>query len=142
MTSKLTTQFNRIEAIAGLNDDSTFENGLSRYFSVLSEALQLPCLVTGIKDFQREEYYIFGPGSLAGYRTRKCTQPSFQLLAIEAEFYSEWMMHSGEDIATHVRRISDSREFTLGLSELKTQETDSQNHQLLDDYSVYFCNYR
>jgi hypothetical protein len=106
----------------------------------------LPCLVTGIEDFLWEEYYIFGPGSLAEYRARKCTQPSFQdtfqLLAIEAGFYSEWMMHSGEDIAAHVRRISDSREFTLGLSEFKTQETDSQNHQLLDDYSVYFCNYR
>jgi hypothetical protein len=146
MISKSTAQIKRIEAIIGSDDDSTFEDGIATYFLVLSEALQIPCVVTGIEDFNWEEYYILGPGRQAEYRGRKKTQPSFQdtfqLLAIEAEYYSEWMLNPGEDIAAHVRRISDSKKFTLGLSELKTQKTDSPNHQLLDDYAVYFYNYR
>ncbi|MCZ6672323.1 MAG: hypothetical protein O7C75_05215 [Verrucomicrobia bacterium] len=146
MTSRYTAQIKRIEAIVGSNDNSTFEDSITRYFSVLSEALQLPCVVTGIEDFQWEEYYILGPGNLNEYRTRKRSQPSFQdtfqLHAIEAGHYSEWMMFPGEDIAGHVCRIADSRKFTLGLSELKTQGTNSPNHQLLDDYSVFFYNYR
>jgi hypothetical protein len=56
--------------------------------------------------------------------------------------YSEWMLWPVEDIAAHVRRQSDGKEFVLGLAELKAVDESSPNHDLLDDYSVFFVNYR
>jgi hypothetical protein len=55
---------------------------------------------------------------------------------------SEWMMFGGEDIAAHVRRKSDGKEFGLGLAELEAVNKKSRNYQLLDDYAVWFVNNR
>ena len=65
-----------------------------------------------------------------------------QVLAIEKGVYSEWMMFSGEDLAGHVRRKSDGREFYLGLAEIKAFDKKSKNYQLLDDFGVWFVNNR
>ena len=51
-------------------------------------------------------------------------------------------MFGGEDIGAHVRRKSDGKEFWLGLAELKAVDKKSANHQLLDDYAVWFVNNR
>lgn len=48
----------------------------------------------------------------------------------------------GEDIAARVRRKSDGKEFYLGLAELKAIDKRSPSNQLLDDYAVFFTNYR
>lgn len=55
---------------------------------------------------------------------------------------SEWMLFAGEDLAAHVRRKSDGKEFCLGLAELEVTNKKSKNHQFLEDYVVYFANYR
>jgi hypothetical protein len=47
-----------------------------------------------------------------------------------------------EDIAAHVRRISDGKKFVLGLAELEATDKKSPNFQLLDDYAVWFVNNR
>jgi hypothetical protein len=52
------------------------------------------------------------------------------------------MLFGGEDIAAQVRRKSDGKEFYLGLSELEAVDSRSPNYQLLDDYVVWFVNYR
>jgi hypothetical protein len=44
--------------------------------------------------------------------------------------------------AAHVKRIKDGKEFVLGLAELKATDKKSANHQLLDDYAVWFVNNR
>ena len=43
---------------------------------------------------------------------------------------------------TRVRRISDSKEFVLGLSELKAIDEKSNSYQLLEDFSVWLVNNR
>jgi len=105
-----------------------------------------PREVTGIEDFDWEEYYVWGPGSPKEYERLKKHQPSyrdrFELMAIERDVVSEWMLFGGEDIAAHVRRKSDGKEFYLGLAELKTVDRRSPSYQLLDDYAVFFTNYR
>ena len=45
-----------------------------------------------------------------------------------------------KDIAARLKRISDGKEFILGLSELKAIDKKSENYQLLDDFSVWFVN--
>ena len=111
----------------------------------LKAKLQLPCEVTGIEDFQWEEPYIFGAWDQAEYVELKKTQPSYEdryeLVEIGRDGDSEWMIFC-EDIAGRARRISDGKVFVLGLSELEGTDKKSLNHQLIDDYAVWFANSR
>jgi len=112
----------------------------------LKNRLVLPCEVTGIEDFQWEERYVFGPGDKDEYKHLKKTNPSYtdryELLEIDKEIQSEWMMFWDSDIAARVKRISDGKEFFLGLSELRAIDKKTENYQLLDDYAVWFVNSR
>jgi hypothetical protein len=137
--------FARADAILGGREVEDLDEALDLMLAHLRKNLQLPCEVTGIEDFQWEEPYILGGWSPAEYRRLKKTQPSytdrFQLIAVSRDEDSEWMM-SDEDIAARVRRISDGREFVLGLAELEALDKHSRNYQLLDDYAVWFANSR
>jgi len=53
-----------------------------------------------------------------------------------------WMMFYSEDVAAHVRRRSDGKEFYLGLAEIKAVDKKSINYQLIDDYAVWLVNNR
>jgi len=139
-------QFQRIDAILRDSKERGFMAAVKVFFEHLHRSLVLPCEVTGIEDFQWEEFYVIGPGDRKEYERLKKHQPSyrdrFELVGIGLRVCSEWMMFAGEDIATQVRRKSDGKEFTLGLAELKAVEKKSPNYQLLDDYAVFFVNYR
>jgi hypothetical protein len=138
-------QFARVDAILG---DKRIDMGeaVDVLLTHLQANLQLPCEVTGIEDFRWEEPYVFGAWPQAEYRQLKKTQPSyrdrFELLSLDRDEISEWMMMPGEDIAARVRRKSDGKEFVLGLSELKATDKKSPNYQLLDDYAVWLVNNR
>jgi hypothetical protein len=45
-------------------------------------------------------------------------------------------------LAVKVKRVSDSKRFMLPLAHLKAREKPSNNDQLLDDYAVWFVNWR
>jgi hypothetical protein len=144
--ARVDAQDMRIAKIVGDDDDATFEDCVNKFYHHLKGSLQLPCDVTGIEDFDWEEYYVLGPGERKQYDKLRQSQPSYEdkyeLLAIEADVYSEWMMFHGEDLAAHVRRRSDGKEFYLGLAELKAVDRKSRNYELLDDYAVWFVNSR
>lgn len=135
----------RCDAIFGDKVEADQEELLDVFFEHLKANLQLPCEVTGMEDFNWEEPYVFGGWSPAEYKMLKKTQPSYRdkydLLDIEREGRSEWQLFC-EDMLAHVRRKSDGKEFYLGLSELKTTDKKSPNHQLLDDYSIWLVNNR
>ncbi len=146
------TQFDaqniRIKEIVGDEDDDEidFEDCVDKFYNHLKVSLQLPCNITGIEDFRWEERYVIGPGNRKEYEKLCKNQPSykdiFELLSIERESISEWMMYGYEDIAGLVRRTSDGKEFYLGLAEIKAIDKKSVNYQLLDDYAVWFVNNR
>ena len=48
----------------------------------------------------------------------------------------------GYGISVNVKRVSDKRKFTLPLADLESTDKQSNNYQLLDDYSVWFVNYQ
>ncbi len=139
-------QYQRIESVLGGSEKLSFDEMVDKLFAYLQGSLALPCEVTGIEDFDWEEYYVLGPGEPKEYERLKKQQPSyrdrFELLAIERGAVSDWMLFGGEDIAARVRRKTDGKEFYLGLSELKAVDRRSPNYQLLDDYAVFFANYR
>jgi len=144
--TRINAQDARIAEIVGDEEESSFEDGVDKFYHHLQKALQLPCDVTGIEDFRWEEYYVIGPGDPQEFERLRQNQPSFQdtfeLLAIEADVDSEWMMFHGEDLAGHVRRRSDGKEFYLGLAELKAVARKSKAYQPLHDYAVWFVNSR
>ncbi len=144
--SKRDAQDERIHAILPEGGSGSFGDSVEKFYRHLTESLQLPCDVTGIEDFRWEEYYVLGPGDRKEYERLRKTQPSYQdtleLLAIEWDLFSEWMLFHGEDLAGRVRRKSDGKEFHLGLAEIKAVDKHSLNYQLLDDYSVWFVNNR
>ena len=142
--AELDQQEQRILAVLGHKRIRPNE-ALKRWYKYLVSHIVLPCDVTGIEDFQWEEFYVMGPGNAAEYRSLRKSQPSYQdvfeLTSIEIEAASEWSMFPDE-LKACVRRKSDSRQFILGLSELQTTSEHSSNFQLLDDYSVWFVNDR
>lgn len=141
-------QESRIAALLGVGDpeECPFNEAILKFYSHLRDSLELPCDVTGIEDFRWEERYIFGPPKPREYERLRKKQPSFrdtfELLSIEQGAMSKWMLFADEDIGANVRRKSDGKKFCLGLAELEVINQESHNHQLLDDYVMYFVNYR
>ena len=139
-------QDKRITVILGRNEDLDFDEAVKVFYEYLKSHLSLPCKVTGVEDFKWEEIYVIGPGDKEEYDHLKKTRPSYtdryELLGIDYDAKSGWMLFWGEDIGADVRRISDGKKFLLGLSELKATDKKSKNYQLLDDYSVWFVNNR
>jgi hypothetical protein len=143
---EIDAQDERILKIVGDPEEIEFDDSIDKFYNYLKTNLSLPCEVTGIEDFQWEEYYLLGPGSKKEYQRLKETNPShqdrFELLGIIRNAESEWAMCEEDDIGASVRRISDKKEFILGLSEIKATDKKSKNYELLDDYSVWFVNNR
>jgi hypothetical protein len=127
------------------NEDVDASAGIQLWYRHLLSRLRFPCGVTGIEDFQWEEFYVVGPGNNTEYRELRKNRPSyrdlFELNAIDVDSYSEWSMFS-DDLKAHVRRMSDGKRFILGLSELRATNEQSYDYQLLHDYSVWHVNYR
>ena len=75
--AKLDKQDQRIANIFGIQDvpevdTETLEPSLDH----LKQHLALPCQLTGIDDFDWEEYYVIGPGSKAEHERLRRTRPS------------------------------------------------------------------
>jgi len=134
----------RILALIG-DEDIERDEAIHLWYRHLLAHLKLPCDVTGIEDFQCEEFYVLGPGSKTEYQRLRKNRPSyrdvFELTAIDVDSVSEWIMFY-DDLKAHVRRKTDGKQFILGLSELKATKKDSQEYQLLYDYSVWQVNWR
>jgi hypothetical protein len=143
---EMDAQDQRIMEVIGDPEEAEFEESLNAFYKYLKLHLSLPCEVTGIEDFRWEEYYVIGPGNKAEYERLKKTSPSYrdryELLEIIRNTDSEWAICGEDDLGGRVRRISDKKDFILGLSELKATDKKSKNYELLDDYSVWFVNNR
>lgn len=139
-------QIARIVDLVGHDDDPDFDASRAKFFDYLSNELELRCDVTGVEDFEWEEFYVIGPGSRHTYESLKVHQPSyndvFELVAIGNGAESPWMMFPYEDLVADARRKSDGKHFRLGLSEIEAVDKKSENYQLLHDYSVWFGNWR
>ena len=136
-------QTKRVQAILKVTDEEHMavnDENLKKYFQYLNKNILFPCIVTGIEDFRWEEFYVLGPGDKDEYEELKRTQPSY------TDHYSILSLddHYDEDygILVNVHRILDKRKFTLPLEDLKAVDRRSINYQILDDYSVWFVNYR
>ncbi|MDQ3652659.1 MAG: calcium-binding protein [Acidobacteriota bacterium] len=136
---KLDDQDKRISVIFGREIPEVKEKTLEIYLAHLKQHLELPCQLTGIEDFDWEEYYVIGPGDKKEYEGLKKTKPSYSdtFNLISCDEIDEWV-----GIIANVRRVSDRKKFALPLADLEAVNKKSGNYQLLDDYSVWFVNHR
>ena len=95
-------------------------------------------ILTGREDFPWEERYIFGSGDPAEYAMRKLTDPSYtdkyELLDISADVEEH-------DLIAKVKRLSDGKQFEIGLSWLTTKPKKGKDYQLLDDFATWVVNW-
>ena len=119
------------------------EEALAIYLDYLKRHLEFPCQLTGIESlgcFAWEASYIFGRRRPREYAQRKQQQPSYTDTYAFLNFEDAYDPYDG--LAVKVKRMSDSKRFVLPLANLKATEKPSNNAQLLDDYVVWFVNWR
>ena len=113
---------------------------LKAFLKHLKQNLELPCMLTGSEDFEWEEYYVIGPGSKKEHDQLRKTQASY-LDAFELIDF-DYDPSGDEGVYAIVRRVSDKRKFNLPLDYLKAKPKRSKNFSLINDYGVWFVNYR
>ena len=140
MSRFFTKNIARIEEIFKKTPDPfVFLETLEHYRKYLRRNLDFTIQLTGWKEFEWEEYYIYGPGDKEEYERLKLIKPSYKdvfkitSLAEHRHFY--------HGIFAQVTRISDSKRFKLPLDELKSIDKKSAEYQLLEDYCIWFQNY-
>lgn len=143
--SKVDEQLERIKAIFNAAEVPSVTNStLRQYFEYLKANLASPCMLTGIESlgyFSWEERFSFGYGRKSEYerlrREKGSYHEQYELRTLEdATVDEDW------DILVKVERIPHRKRFTIPLSELQAVDKNSNNYQLLEDYSVWYVNWR
>jgi hypothetical protein len=140
MSQKFNLQKKRIAEVFALDKPPEANmNTLREYKAFLERHLRLPIRVTGIEDFDWEEYYVLGPGDKDEYEELKKIQPSytdiFDMLGFEEHVDDMY------GLFVNVRRLSDKKKFILPLADLKGVEKKSEVSEMIDDYSVWKVNF-
>jgi hypothetical protein len=90
--------------------------------------------------FAWEERYRFLPDRADEYEERRKQEPSYkdtyELLNFESE-YDPYV-----DLFVKVKRVPGRKQFVLPLVDLKVSDSQSQNYELLNDYTVWVINWR
>ncbi len=128
-------QGERVKTILGTKNLDVNKSNLKIYLNHLKQQVEFPCELTGIEDFDWEEFYVIGPGSKKEYEELKKTRPSytdkFNLISLVEKIGNE-----NDGILVEVERVKDKKRFTLPLSGLEATKKKTKNHQLIDDYAV------
>ena len=141
MDKDFVKQEKRIESIFpnDLEDIFKCKETIEIYKAYLENNLIFPIELTGIEDFDWEEFYLLGPGDKKEYEELKIINPSFtdifNMTSIDNDFDIDYGLFAD------VIRISDNKRFLIPLAELVVIDKKSKNYQLLDDYAVWFVNY-
>lgn len=145
-------QYERIFKILGISGEEeadVTDEKLQIYFDFLKKNLELPCMVTGIGDygcFRWEEYYTFGPGNPSEYEKLKSRYASYrdeyELTGLGSGDPAEDDFNENDGIFVRTGRIKDHVNFVLTLADLEAVDKESPQAQLIDDYAIWFINFR
>ncbi len=130
----------KILSEGAIDEDKLWKSyrSIKKYLKYLRDNIEFPCIMTGIEDFPWEEKYVFGYGSKQEYEQLKKNNPSykdkFELISLEKD-------EDNEQILAKVKRVSDKKEFVIGLDWLQAVDEKSTNYQLFDDYATWHTNY-
>ena len=134
-------QDERIASIFGMDEVPVVSDETLRIFiQYIKDNMDTNCEITGIEDFEWEEYYIIGPGSKKEHKRLRKSRPSFMDTYKIIGFNDEPDEDYG--ILVNLRRISDRKKFTLPLADLEETDKNHPSYQILHDFSVWFVNWR
>jgi hypothetical protein len=137
-------QCSRIQSVFELGKiPEITEKNLGHYLRWLKLKLTFPCILTGIESmgyFSWEERYEFGYGSPKDYEKLKRERGSYKE-SYELQTLDKATVYKDRDILVPVVRVSDKKRFTIPLSELQASDKNSENYQLLNDYTVWYVNW-
>lgn len=130
----------RISSILGSDNNYVNDINLKKYLDYLIKNIKLPCVLTGMEDFDWEEPYVIGGWDKEEYEKKKITNPSYTDKFEFIEIINEIVDWKG--IYAKVKRQSDEKEFVLPFWDLEVVNNESQNFILISDYSSWMTNYR
>lgn len=134
----------RIKSVFNLDEvPEITEKNLKHYLEWLKLKFTCPCTLTGIESmgyFSWEEKYDFGYGNPQRYMKMKKERGSYKEY-YELQDFDNAKVKEDCDILVVVFRVSDRKRFIIPLSELKVVDENSDNYQLLNDYTVWFVNW-
>ncbi len=110
----------RIFRILQSDDTERTNENLKKYLDYLKKNLSYPCVLTGVEDFNWEEFYIFGPGDKEEYEGLKRTKPSYTDRFELLELLDKVDLILG--IFAKVKRCSDEKIFLIPLADLKAAD--------------------
>ena len=131
-------QTERIKGILGKDCARSPQNTL-RYLKFLQKNIKGPCLLTGIEEFEWERSYLIEGWDSADYQEMKAHKPSF----IDQFKLQELIVPGSneDDIVACVKRVSDQKDFKIGLSLLECIDFKDECFQLIDDYVAWHTYY-
>jgi len=131
-------QAERIKGVLGKDCKRTVQNTL-RFLKFLQRNVKAPCLLTGTEEFEWERDFLAEGWGGAEYEKMKAERPSFvdqfeleTLTAPDAD---------GEDIVACVKRLTDQKDFKIGLSLLEGLDFNNESFQFIDDYVAWYRYY-
>lgn len=131
-------QAERIKGILGKDCKRTAQN-TSRFLKFLKKNVKTPCLLTGTEEFEWERDFLADGWGGAEYEKMKVESPSFvdqfELEALAAPDAD------GEDIVACVKRLTDQKDFKIGLSLLEGLDFNDESYQFIDDYVAWYKYY-
>jgi hypothetical protein len=116
---------------------------LRKYLAYIKENLEIPCVLSGIESmgtFGWEERFDFGYGEKEQYEEQRKKRPSYRD-TYELVSFLEKEIADYNAIKVKVKRISDKKQFTIGLNELKPIDKTTENYAILDTYVKWYANY-
>ena len=128
-------QTERIKGVLG-NDCSRKPQNTLRFLKFLQRNVKSSCMVTGIREFAWERAYLAEGWGGADYEAMKAHHPSFmdhfELQALVAPDAGD------DDIVACVKRVSDQKDFKIGLSLLEGMDFKDESFQFIDDYGAWY----
>jgi hypothetical protein len=115
------------------------EKNLLKYRKYFLANFNKDVVLTGREDFPWEEAYAFGFGDKREYEKQKKTRLSYEDKFLLLEILEEEMEEN--DLIAKVRRLSDRKIFTIGLSWLTTVAEKGNDFQLLNDFASWVVNW-
>ena len=134
-------QEKRIAAIFGMDDVlKVSAETLIIFLKYIKDNIDITCEISGIEDFEWEEYYMIGPGSKKEHEKLRKTRPSF--MDTYKIFGFDDVPDDDYGILVNLRRTTDKKKFSLPLADMEATDKNHPSYTLLDDYSVWFVNWR
>ena len=131
-------QTERIRGVLGKDCSRNPQNTL-RFLKFLQRNVKASCRLTGIAEFDWERAYLADGWGDVEYEEMKSKQPSsmdqFELEELVAPD------SDGDDIVACVKRVSDKKEFKIGLSLLEGIDFKDESFQFIEDYVAWYRYY-